>query len=57
MVASGLAVTAAVDATYPQRPLGGMTAIHSTPEGCRDYMRSELDKWGQVVKASGARIN
>lgn len=34
----------------------GMEAIHSTPEGCRDYMRSEIRKWGQVVKASGARI-
>ena len=34
----------------------GMTAIHSTPEGCRDYMQSELKKWGQVVKASGAKI-
>ena len=34
----------------------GMDAIHSTPEGCRDYMRAELKKWGQVVKASGATI-
>jgi len=34
----------------------GMEAIQSTPEGCRDYMRAEIKKWGQVVKASGASI-
>ncbi len=34
----------------------GMEAIHSTPEGCRDYVRAELKKWGQVVKASGATL-
>ena len=34
----------------------GMEALSSTPEGCREYMRAEIRKWGAVVKASDATI-
>jgi len=31
--------------------------VGSTPEQFRAYIRSEIDVWGQVVKASGAKID
>jgi tripartite-type tricarboxylate transporter receptor subunit TctC len=31
--------------------------VGSTPEQFRAYIRSEIDKWAQVVKASGAKID
>ena len=31
--------------------------IGSTPEQFRAYIKSEIDRWGQVVKASGAKID
>jgi len=34
----------------------GYTAVSSTPEELGKYIRTELDKWGKVVKASGARV-
>jgi tripartite-type tricarboxylate transporter receptor subunit TctC len=32
-------------------------AVGSTPEQFRAYIKSEIDKWAQVVKASGAKID
>jgi tripartite-type tricarboxylate transporter receptor subunit TctC len=35
----------------------GVDPVSSTPEQFAAFMKSELDKWGKVVKASGARID
>jgi tripartite-type tricarboxylate transporter receptor subunit TctC len=33
----------------------GLETSHTTPEGARAYLRSEVEKWGKVIRASGAR--
>ncbi len=35
----------------------GVEPVTSTPEQFAAYVRSEIPKWGQVVKASGARAD
>jgi len=35
----------------------GAEAIGSTPEEFRAYIRAEIDKWGQVARASGAKVD
>jgi tripartite-type tricarboxylate transporter receptor subunit TctC len=35
----------------------GYTTIASTPERLAAHLRSELDKWGALIKAAGIRIN
>ena len=35
----------------------GLTAIGSTPDELRDYMRDEIEKWGKEVKALKLRVN
>ncbi len=35
----------------------GFTADWRTPEASREYMRSETEKWGQIVKAANVRID
>jgi len=33
----------------------GLDPLSSTPEAFGDYLKTEVDKWGKVVKATGAR--
>jgi len=33
----------------------GLDPLSSTPEAFGEYLKSEVDKWGKVVKATGAR--
>ena len=35
----------------------GAEAVGSTPEEFRAYIRAEVDKWGRVIRASGARFD
>jgi tripartite-type tricarboxylate transporter receptor subunit TctC len=35
----------------------GAEAVGSTPEEFRAYIAAEIDKWGKVVRASGARVD
>jgi tripartite-type tricarboxylate transporter receptor subunit TctC len=35
----------------------GLDVVANTPEQFAAYMRTEIDKWSQVVKATGARID
>jgi tripartite-type tricarboxylate transporter receptor subunit TctC len=35
----------------------GAEAMGSTPEEFRAYIRAEIEKWGKVVRASGARVD
>ncbi len=35
----------------------GAEAVGSTPEEFRAYIRTEIDKWGRVIRASGARFD
>jgi len=35
----------------------GLTPLGSTPEECGAYVRSEVEKWGKVVKAVGMRVD
>jgi tripartite-type tricarboxylate transporter receptor subunit TctC len=35
----------------------GLDVVGNTPEQFAAYMRAEIDKWSQVVKATGARID
>jgi tripartite-type tricarboxylate transporter receptor subunit TctC len=35
----------------------GMVLIGTSPEEARDFLRGEIAKWAQVVKASGARVD
>ncbi len=35
----------------------GAEAVGSTPEEFRAYIRAEIDKWGRVIRASGARFD
>jgi tripartite-type tricarboxylate transporter receptor subunit TctC len=35
----------------------GFESIGNTPEQFAAYIRSEIEKWAQVVKASGARAD
>ena len=30
--------------------------IGNTPEECRTNIRSEIEKWGRVIRESGARV-
>ena len=39
------------------RPAGCGVVQSSTPAGLADYQRAEYAKWGEVVRASGARMN
>ena len=34
----------------------GIEAMTTTPDEMKKFLRSEIDKWAQVVKASGARV-
>ena len=34
----------------------GMDAMSSSPKACADFMRAEIRRWGEVITASGARI-
>jgi tripartite-type tricarboxylate transporter receptor subunit TctC len=33
----------------------GLIATGSTPDGFREFLQTEIARWGQVVRASGAR--
>jgi len=35
----------------------GVTPMPSTPEEFTRYLRSETDRWGKVVRDSGARLD
>lgn len=35
----------------------GAEPVGSTPEAFREYVRSEIEKWSQVIRASGARFD
>jgi tripartite-type tricarboxylate transporter receptor subunit TctC len=35
----------------------GAEAVGSTPEEFRAYIRAEIEKWGKVIRASGARVD
>lgn len=35
----------------------GAQAVHSTPEGLRAYTQSEIPKWGNVIRNSGAKVD
>lgn len=35
----------------------GLSPLGSTPEECGTYVRSEVEKWGKVVKAVGMRVD
>ena len=35
----------------------GVDIVNSKPEELRDYIKSEIPKWAEVVKASGATVN
>jgi tripartite-type tricarboxylate transporter receptor subunit TctC len=35
---------------------GGVVVIGSTPEELASFLRSEMDKWGQVIKEANIRI-
>ena len=37
--------------------LQGAEPVGSTPEAFREYVRSEIEKWGAVIRASGARFD
>jgi len=43
------------DATKEQFRVQGLEATSTSPAEFGSYLRSEVDKWGKVVKASGAR--
>ena len=34
----------------------GVDIVNSTPDELRAYIRSEIPKWAEVVKASGAKV-
>jgi tripartite-type tricarboxylate transporter receptor subunit TctC len=34
----------------------GIDVVNSSPEDLRDYVKSEIPKWAEVVKASGAKV-
>ncbi len=35
----------------------GANALSSSPEECRDFIDSEIDRWAKVAKASGIKMN
>jgi len=35
----------------------GAEAIGSTPEEFRTYIKAEIEKWGEVVRVSGAKVD
>ena len=35
----------------------GVDVINGTPDQLRDYIKSEIPKWAEVVKASGAKVD
>jgi tripartite-type tricarboxylate transporter receptor subunit TctC len=35
----------------------GIDVVNSSPEELRDYIKSEIPKWAEVVKASGAKVD
>jgi len=34
----------------------GVDVVGSTPDELRDYIKSEIPKWAEIVKASGAKM-
>jgi tripartite-type tricarboxylate transporter receptor subunit TctC len=36
---------------------GGVEPVGGPPEKFGDHLKAEIAKWGQVVKATGARVN
>ena len=35
----------------------GVDVVNSKPEELRAYIKSEIPKWAEVVKASGAKVD
>jgi tripartite-type tricarboxylate transporter receptor subunit TctC len=35
----------------------GIDVVNSSPAELRDYISSEIPKWAEVVKASGAKVD
>lgn len=33
------------------------TVVASSPQGFRDWIAEEIPRWGEVIKATGARVN
>ena len=52
------AIVKAVDNAQAKEALGkvGLDPVTSTPEEFAAFIRQERDKWGPVVKASGAKM-
>ncbi len=53
------ALVTALDATRVKARFQtlGLEAIPSTPKEMADYWRSELDKWGEVIRTNGIKLN
>lgn len=50
-----LAKIAAAPAVKEQFSAQGLETAHTSAEEARAYLKSEVEKWGKVIKASGAR--
>jgi len=58
IMALNRAIVAALDDPMVKKALtdGGVDVKSSTPEWLADYIKSEIPKWAEVIKASGAKV-
>lgn len=54
---AGLVQILAMPATRERFAFHGMTPDSSTPDEFRTFLNSEIERWGQVVKAAGIPVN
>ena len=57
-ILNGAAVSALATPEMREKLLAqGAEPVGSSPEAFREYVRGEIEKWGQVIRASGAKFD